>query len=137
LTLVALPLVDVLECPENIVGPDKLPFRFFCFFTDTLRAQVVAATDGPGSMDIEYGGGFSRARCPEGAITRSETASAAFPVGGDVFDRFVWRAEDMAKKGEIMSAASARGNTAPGPCEEKPDETGKARGDIVVGFVVE
>lgn len=53
------------------------------------------------------------------------------PVGGDVFDRFVRRAEDVARKGAIMSAASVRGNVVLRPCEVKPDETSGDR------FVVE
>lgn len=61
--VVTLSLVDVLECPEYVVIPDKLLFRFFCFF-DNLRSQVVvvAEPDDPGSTEGEYGGGFSRAR---------------------------------------------------------------------------
>ena len=121
-----------------MVIPDRLPFRFFSFFFDVLSAPVLAPSDDPGSTDAaEYGGGFSLPRCAEAAIARSESASAALLVGGDVFDRSIWRVGDMARKGEIMSAASVRGCAMFCPCEEKPDEIGETSNDVAAILVAE
>lgn len=114
--------------------PDMLLCRLFCFLDD-LRFHVIADPDDPGSGEAEYGGGFSRTRCPEGVITRSERASAALPVGGGVLARCVWWLEGARRKGEIMSAASVTGNVVC-PLEEKPEEIGEMS-DVGARLVVE
>lgn len=132
-----LSFVDVREWPNCIVAPDvTLPFRFFSVFVDTFCAGVVAApVDSPmtGSTEGEYGGGFSRVRCPAEALGGSESASAALPVAilVDVFDGFVRCAEDVARKGETTSAVSESGRVTPCVWEEKTDETGEVSGDAM------
>ena len=87
-TVIALADIDGLEFAESVVAPDTFFFCFICLPDDLAR--VVTHPDNTGSTSAEYGGGFSRARCPGGAITSSIRTPAAFPVGLDVITRLIW-----------------------------------------------